>query len=94
MSQNNLQNKKVKYVEVKGITWQKDSHGLFDYECKNLNIVKFRIDADSRIGREGSIFFHSRRSTEISPTSKPRTPRIRKTAFNHKINGWKVRISL
>lgn len=57
MSLNNIPSKKLKHVEVKGITWQKDSHGLFDYECKNLNIVKYKVESDSKIAREGKRHF-------------------------------------
>ena len=28
-------------VEIKAVTWQKDSHGLFDYESTNHKIQKF-----------------------------------------------------
>lgn len=31
-------------VELKAVTWNKDSHGLFDYESKHMNFNKFRIN--------------------------------------------------
>jgi hypothetical protein len=30
-------------VEIKAITWEKDSHGLFDYESKSCFHTKFKV---------------------------------------------------
>jgi len=38
-------------VDVKSVTWNKDSHGLFDYECKTSNQKKFSIDNSSKLFR-------------------------------------------
>lgn len=29
-----------KFVEIKVVTWNKDSHGLFDYESKSIKVNK------------------------------------------------------
>ena len=31
---------KNKCIEIKSVTWKKDSHGLFDYESKNILVKK------------------------------------------------------
>ena len=41
---------------MKAVTWQKDSHGLFDYETKSLSVKKYRVDAACKIYRNGIIF--------------------------------------
>lgn len=38
-------------VEVKAVTWNKDSHGLFDYESKSLSHKRFLIDSSTRVYR-------------------------------------------
>jgi hypothetical protein len=38
---------------MKAVTWQKDSHGLFDYETKSLSVKKYRVDHSCRIFRNG-----------------------------------------
>lgn len=38
-------------VEVKAVTWDKDSHGLFDYENSYYDMRKFQIAKSVRIGR-------------------------------------------
>ena len=38
---NNLNSKQV--VEIKAVTWNKDSHGLFDYENSFYDMRKFQI---------------------------------------------------
>ncbi len=42
-------------MEVKVVTWIKDSHGLFDYESKNIEIKKFEVENSSFILRNGKI---------------------------------------
>lgn len=39
-------------IEMKAVTWCKDSHGLFDYESKSLEIKKFRVDSPALILRD------------------------------------------
>jgi hypothetical protein len=41
------------YVEIKTVTWSKDSHGLFDYESKNVNYTKSKIENSSKIYKDG-----------------------------------------
>ena len=48
-SQPRSQNKPV--VEVKAVTWDKDSHGLFDYENSYYDMRKFQIAKPVVIGR-------------------------------------------
>ena len=38
---------------MKAVTWQKDSHGLFDYETKSLSVKKHRVEASCKVSREG-----------------------------------------
>jgi hypothetical protein len=38
-------------VDIKSVTWNKDSHGLFDYECKTSNQKKFSVDGSSKLFR-------------------------------------------
>jgi len=45
-------------VEMKAVTWQKDSHGLFDYETKSLSVKKYRVDAACKIYRNGISIVH------------------------------------
>jgi len=33
-------NQSDKFVEIKVVTWSKDSHGLFDYESKSIKVNK------------------------------------------------------
>eukprot|EP00331_Platyophrya_macrostoma_P007568 CAMPEP_0176425466 /NCGR_PEP_ID=MMETSP0127-20121128/11403_1 /TAXON_ID=938130 /ORGANISM="Platyophrya macrostoma, Strain WH" /LENGTH=444 /DNA_ID=CAMNT_0017806627 /DNA_START=17 /DNA_END=1351 /DNA_ORIENTATION=+ len=42
------------YVEIKTVTWAKDSHGLFDYESKNVTFNKNKIESNSKVYKEGS----------------------------------------
>ena len=41
------------------MTWKKDSHGLFDYESKNIIVKKSRIDGPCKIFRQESDVFRS-----------------------------------
>lgn len=40
-------------VEVKIVTWAKDSHGLFDYESKHVSINKLKVESTSKAYKEG-----------------------------------------
>lgn len=42
-------------MEIKTVTWSKDSHGLFDYESKNVNFTKNKIESSSKVFKEGII---------------------------------------
>ena len=42
---------------MKCITWNKDSHGLFDYESKSITVKKCRINASSKIYRNSNCKF-------------------------------------
>ncbi|CAD8072006.1 unnamed protein product [Paramecium primaurelia] len=44
--------KNKNYVEMKAVTWQKDSHGLFDYETKSLSVKKHRVEGSCKVSRE------------------------------------------
>jgi len=41
-------------VEIKTVTWSKDSHGLFDYESKNIQSTKTKIEASSKAYKYGT----------------------------------------
>jgi hypothetical protein len=36
---------------MKGITWQRDSHSLFDYESRNVIKKNIRVTANGKINR-------------------------------------------
>lgn len=55
----------VPYVEIKTVTWSKDSHGLFDYENSNYDMRKFTLTS--------SCFFF-RGGTEIKMAQKDQVP--------------------
>jgi hypothetical protein len=42
------------FVEIKTVTWTKDSHGLFDYESKSVNFTKSKVESTSRVFKEGN----------------------------------------
>jgi len=42
------------YVEIKTVTWSKDSHGLFDYESKNVHFVKTKVETSSKVYKTGN----------------------------------------
>lgn len=47
-------------VFVKAVTWARDSHGLFDYESKNVTTETQSISSPVSILREGhEVGFHS-----------------------------------
>ena len=39
---------------MKGITWARDSHGLFDYESRNLTKRTMKANEDSVLYRKGN----------------------------------------
>eukprot|EP01017_Pseudomicrothorax_dubius_P029630 TRINITY_DN3618_c0_g1_i1.p1 TRINITY_DN3618_c0_g1~~TRINITY_DN3618_c0_g1_i1.p1 ORF type:complete len:569 (+),score=120.59 TRINITY_DN3618_c0_g1_i1:173-1879(+) len=41
-------------VEMKAVTWTKDSHGLFDYESRCIDIKKVKTDSACKIYRDGN----------------------------------------
>lgn len=41
-------------VEIKVVTWAKDSHGLFDYESKTLDYKRFTLDNTTKFFRNPS----------------------------------------
>ena len=41
---------------MKAVTWGKDSHGLFDYESKNIAFSKNKIESTSQVFKEGELF--------------------------------------
>lgn len=38
-------------LEIKAVTWAKDSHGLFDYESRNYSQKKFKVEHSSIVAR-------------------------------------------
>ena len=46
-------------VEMKAVTWQKDSHGLFDYETKALKVKKLKVDNSCRIYRNCTKYIYN-----------------------------------
>jgi len=42
------------YVEIKRVTWTKDSHGLFDYESKSVNFSKSKVEGSCKVYKEES----------------------------------------
>lgn len=49
-----MKNGASNYVEVKRVTWSKDSHGLFDYESKSVNFIKDKISSSAMFFTEGN----------------------------------------
>lgn len=43
------------FVEIKVVTWAKDSHGLFDYESKSINVKKCKLQNPCQIIRQGEV---------------------------------------
>ena len=52
-------------VELKAVTWNKDSHGLFDYENNQYEMKKFQISHPAKIYRINN---------DIIPTTKEDIP--------------------
>jgi hypothetical protein len=49
-----MKNQVTSFVEIKTVTWSKDSHGLFDYESKNVNFNKNKIETSSKVYKDGN----------------------------------------
>lgn len=55
------------HVEIKTVTWNKDSHGLFDYENSTYDMKKFSVSAPSQFFRQdNNVQLFPRDSTEQS----------------------------
>ncbi len=52
-------------VEVKAVTWNKDSHGLFDYESKSLSHKRFLVDSSTRVYRNSTSTYESYVGNEV-----------------------------
>jgi len=39
---------------MKGITWSRDSHGLFDYESRHLTKNTMKANCDMQLSRKGN----------------------------------------
>jgi len=62
---------KNSFVEVKTVTWSKDSHGLFDYESKNVQYSKIRIEQSSKVFKTGNdILIKNTQENAISENEK------------------------
>lgn len=66
-STNQLKTKSAnQYVEVKAVTWNKDSHGLFDYENSYYDMKKFQIHNSSILYRQNNeINYRSKTGLDI-----------------------------
>ena len=54
-STNTLRGKNTNhYVEIKAVTWNKDSHGLFDYENSYYDMKKFQVNHSSTLYRQSN----------------------------------------
>jgi hypothetical protein len=71
MNQNIARVRTTPTVELKAVTWNKDSHGLFDYENNQYEMKKFQISHPVKIYRINN---------DIIPTTKDEIP----THENHK----------
>ena len=65
MDQPIARSKAVPVVELKAVTWSKDSHGLFDYENNQYEMKKFQISSEAKIYRINN---------DIIPTTKSEIP--------------------
>ena len=60
-----IKGKNLPTVELKAVTWSKDSHGLFDYENNQYEMKKFQISNEVKIYRINN---------DIIPTTKVEIP--------------------
>lgn len=67
----NSKSRSTPTVELKAVTWGKDSHGLFDYENNQYEMKKFQISHPAKIYRINN---------DIIPTTKDEIP----TSDSHK----------
>jgi len=65
MTQNLARPRSTPTVELKAVTWNKDSHGLFDYENNQYEMKKFQISHPAKIYRINN---------DIIPTTKEEIP--------------------
>lgn len=56
-------------VEIKAVTWNKDSHGLFDYENSYYDMRKFQISNSVRLYRNNHEINYQRKSDSTNPRS-------------------------
>lgn len=47
--------RKPNSVEMKVVTWHKESHGLFDYEASQIDVQRIQTDRSANVFREGSV---------------------------------------
>jgi hypothetical protein len=52
----------VPVVEIKAVTWNKDSHGLFDYENSQYEMKKFQLDKSALLYRNRNEIFSQEKS--------------------------------
>lgn len=43
-------------IVLKAVTWSKDSHGLFDYETRSIEVKKFKTSSPVKITRQCTPF--------------------------------------
>ena len=60
---------KGSYIKVQALTWEKDTHGLFDYEAKCLHKSFFKIFSPCCIYRSNGICYIP--ATEVLEDSTP-----------------------
>lgn len=65
MNSHSRNNRTTPTVELKAVTWNKDSHGLFDYENNQYEMKKFQINHPAKIYRINN---------DIIPTTKEEVP--------------------
>ncbi|KAM3128739.1 hypothetical protein pb186bvf_019151 [Paramecium bursaria] len=81
----NLQRNK-NFVEMKAVTWQKDSHGLFDYETKALKVKKLKVDNSCRIYRNQDEIIISENKRPIIDEQHKHLTQILQVGDNYFIN--------
>ena len=64
----------VPYVEIKTVTWSKDSHGLFDYENSNYDMRKFVIT-------NSAYFYRFANEIKVGYKDQPISPEMDKIEF-------------
>ena len=42
---------------MKVVTWSRESHGLFDYESKHIDVKKCKVDNPCKIYRQSNFIF-------------------------------------
>lgn len=41
-------------IVLKAVTWNKDSHGLFDYETRSIDVRKFKTSSSVKLTRQSN----------------------------------------